>query len=117
MDEKPLYAHIFNLLDYADVVYPLITADAQDKEGYFMTLVFIERVLDNYGRGFVSVSARDSGMHEEYVKEMLHLANRRMDELRANIRKLSQIYDFDETLHEWGAEMYRNWHKMPEEEF
>jgi hypothetical protein len=110
MNAKPLYQYIFDMLDYADVITAKITPEEHDKDNYFMTLVYVEDILDKYARGLVLQSATESGQDGSMY---LKLATDRMDGLRRTIRKLSQLYDFDEILRKRGDSLYQDWHKLP----
>lgn len=110
MNEKPLYQYVFDMLDYADAISVKITPEEYDKNNYFMTLVYVEDILDKYARGLVRESAAESGQDgSAYLK----LATERMDRLRKVIRRLSQTYDFDEILSKKGESFYLDWHKLP----
>lgn len=109
MEEKPLYKYIFDMLDYAEIISTKIKPGDHDNNNYFMTLVYVEDILDKYGRGLVIDSANESGQDGS---ELLKLANERMDKLRKTIRNLSQVYDFDEILINRGKGLYQDWHKI-----
>lgn len=112
MNEKPLYQYIFEMLDYADRIAALIQPGQRDNENYFMTLIYIEDILDKYGR---SIAYHDSSENGDDVDghDRLVLATKRMDLLREQIRYFSQAYDFDEVIQVRGEGMYRNWHRRP----
>lgn len=111
MTEKPMYQYIFEMLDYADRIAALIQPGEYDNENYFMTLIYIEDILDKYGRGIAYQGA--SGGEDSDGHDRLVLATKRMDLLREQIRHFSQMYDFDEAIKDRGDSMYRNWHKRP----
>ena len=110
MNEKPLYEHIFELLDYADKVAALISKDADrlDNARYFKSLVYIEDILDNPGRTDVYRSAEENGLSG---REQLSEATRRMDILRNTILELRNEYDFDDSLVYATNNIRRNWLK------
>jgi len=54
---KPLYQYIFDMLNYAEELTKHISPDEPDSSNYFMTLVYIEDILNKYGRGLVRQSA------------------------------------------------------------
>lgn len=112
---KPLYQYIFDLLDYADAIAERISPSEPEKNNYFMTLVYIEDILDKYGRGLVVQSSREAGEDEADSRELLKRANQQMDALRKKIRLYSQQYDFDEVLSSRGKLMYEDWHKLPKD--
>ena len=115
MDTKPLYQYIFDLLDYADELAKLILSGGQDNNNYFMTLVYIEDILDKYGRGLVLDSAKEYVPQGVDPSGLLKIATQRMDALRKTIRIYAQQYDFDETLKARGESMYQDWHKLPKD--
>lgn len=115
MNQKFLFQYIFEMLDYGDEISKLIQPDGRDNDSYFMTLVYIERILDNYGRGLVRQSARAVGYDDQQVNALVSEANVRMDILRKAIRAYSQMYNFDDSLKTWGEGMYRDWHKLPDD--
>jgi hypothetical protein len=106
-----MYQRIIELLDFADEISSLIRQDDFDKNSYFMTLVYVEDILDKYGRGLASQSARDAALTEEQTAEIRKYLNMRLDELRLRIRDYSQTYDFDEVIAERSRGMLRDWSK------
>ena len=106
-----MYQRMIELLDFADEIGDLIQQDDFDKNSYFMTLVYVEDILDKYGRGLASQSARDTALTEEQTSEIRKHLNARLDALRLRIRNFSQAYDFDEILTERGQFMLRDWRK------
>lgn len=106
-----MYQHMIELLDFADEIGDLIQQDGFDKNSYFMTLVYVEDILDKYGRGLAFQSAHEYGLTEEQVSETRINLNARLEALRASIRNFSQMYDFDEVLVERGRGMFRDWQK------
>ena len=105
------YMHIFNLLDFADEIAGRITPEASNKEQYFMTLVYIEDILDKYGRSFVRQEAIRAGLPDEESNSLTSEVNRRMDELRTTLAQLVQQYDFDTTLDHKISQFQREWRK------
>ena len=107
-NKKPMYEYIDDLLDYSDELIALIQPENFENPNYFMSLIYIEDILDKYGRGLVSKSANEDGLdgHALLVK-----ANRRMDELRKSIRSLSEAHDFDDIIKERATQMVTNWVK------
>lgn len=113
MNTKPLYEQIFNLLDFADTIVGMLETEASERSNYFMTLIYVEDILDKYGRGLILHSALDSGKSQEESRALMAEANQRMDKLRRQIRNYSQQFDFDELLKTKGERMYQDWHKLP----
>lgn len=111
MNKKPMYQRIIELLDFADEIGDLIQQDDFDKNSYFMTLIYVEDILDKYGRGLAPQSARDAMLTEEQVSELRKHLNARLDALRIRIRNFSQAYDFDEAIAERSRGMLRDWSK------
>lgn len=115
MNTTPLYQKLLNQFDLADDLQNRIKQDDPDVSLYFRTLVNIESMFDTYARGLVRQSAIEAGKSDDEASELMKAANTRMDELRINIRKLSQAHDFDEVLKEMGDRAYQDWHKLPED--
>lgn len=111
MNKKPIYEYIFDLLDYADDLAELIpSVDNYERNQYFVTLVYIEDILDIYGRGLVLHSAND---HEEGTgRELMSKATKRMDELRGKIHNLMHLYEFDPSLDEASKRIATRWRKQ-----
>ena len=107
-----MHQRLVELLDFADEITGLVQKNEFDKNSYFMTLIYVEDILDKYGLGLASDSAREDGLTEEQVSEIRVLLNTRLEVLRATIRNFSQTYDFDKTISERGKEMLRDWHKL-----
>lgn len=106
-----MYQYMIELLDFADEIDNLIQPDDFDKNSYFMTLVYVEDILDKYGRGLASQSARQAALTEEQVTAIRQHLNMRLDALRLRIRAHSQAYDFGEVMAERGRGMLRDWSK------
>jgi hypothetical protein len=106
-----MYQRIIELLDFADEISDLIQQDDFDKNSYFMTLVYVEDILDKYGRGLASQSARDTALTEEQTSEIRKHLNARLDALRLRIRNFSQFYNFDDAITERSQGMLRDWGK------
>ncbi|HVV25720.1 MAG TPA: hypothetical protein VHC21_01675 [Candidatus Saccharimonadales bacterium] len=113
MNDKPLGQYVIDLLDYADAIADRIAPSEPDKSSYFMTLVYIEDVLDTYGRGLLWDLYRATGKDEDESRALKGHINQRVEALRHQIRLFSQQYDFDETLKSRGESMYQDWHKLP----
>lgn len=111
MNKKPTYEYIFDLLDYADDLVELIpTVDDFERNQYFVTLVYIEDILDIYGRGLVLHSANDK--EEGTGRELMGKATKRMDELRDKIHSLMRLYEFDSSLDEASKRIATRWRKQ-----
>jgi hypothetical protein len=108
---KQKYSHIFNLLDFADELINRIKPGELDNGNYFMTLVYIEDVLDTYGRGFVLTTARESGHSDNEASALMYTATARMDLLRQAINDLSQVYDFNDVLDGKAERFRRDWRR------
>jgi hypothetical protein len=94
MNLKQLYDFLFSLYDYADYLADNISPENMDNNSYFMSLIYIEEMMDSYGRGLIhrtalSINASDT--------ESLAEAHRRIDLLRKRIRDLRSRYDFNGT--------------------
>jgi hypothetical protein len=113
MQNKLLYEYIFTMMDYGDRLAEMINlndAGNIDNGNYFISLVYIEDMLDKYARGLVLHSSEEAGLDGS---EQLKLANQRMDQLRANIRRFVQQGEFDDLLQKRGRQFYEDWHKLP----
>jgi hypothetical protein len=106
-----MYQRMIELLDFADEIGDLIRQDDFDKNSYFMTLIYVEDILDKYGRGIASHSARDTALTEEQISEIRKHLNARLDALRSRIRNFSQAYNFDDVITERSQGMLRDWSK------
>ncbi len=109
----PSYLHIFNLLDFADDLTTRILAGDPDNSSYFLTLVYIEDILDSYGRSFVPTTAREAGCSEDEAQALKNEAASRMDALRHTLSELVNTYDFDRTMDEASRRFASEWHKRP----
>jgi hypothetical protein len=112
MNSKPLYQHFTDLLDFSEEISALIQPGEPEINSYFMTLVYIEDILDKYGRGLASQSVRQAGFTEEQISTYRSGLNQRLEMLRARIRSLSQSYNFDQVLLEKGQTMVKEWQKQ-----
>lgn len=109
MSKKLMHEYIFGLLDFADELEALLHTEQFDRNSYLMTLIYIEDILDKYGRGMAQHSGNEVGLDG---KALLSEATKRMDRLRAKIRAAVQTYDFDQELLQRTEEMQRNWRKQ-----
>jgi len=106
-----MYLYMSDLLDFAEQVSTRIQQDEFDNNSYFMTLVYVEDILDKYGRGLASQSAREAGFAEEQILAIRRDLNIRLETLRAQIRDLSQLYNFDQAMVERSQSMIKDWQK------
>lgn len=106
-----MYEYMSDLLDFAEQVGAMIQQDEFENNSYFMTLVYVEDILDKYGRGLASQSAREAGYTDEQVSVIRRDLNTRLETLRAQIRNLSQLYNFDQAMIERSQSMIRDWRK------
>ncbi len=106
------YEHVFNLLNFADELTGRIKPGNPDNDNYFMTLVYVEDILDKYGRDFVLRAAQESGHSADEASAMMHQAAARMDSLRQTISSFAQLYDFNEVLDSKAKQFKREWHKQ-----
>lgn len=111
MNEKPLYQHVFNLLDYTDEITALLQPDAEDKNSYFMTLLYIEGMLDSYARGFVASKYLGTDFTEDDIFAIRKDLNSRVEALRSTIRSFAQMYNFDDVIIDTNNELYKRWRK------
>ena len=111
MNNKPLYEDIFNLLDFAERLVPLVDNDEDDRNNYFMTLIYIEDVIDSYGRSMVNRSSIEAGVDSEKNTELRNEANQRLKALRDNISEFTKKYDFNSTLESHAHDLVKTWSK------
>lgn len=109
MSVKNIAQYIFDLLDYAEEINKLIEP-GNDNANYFMTLVYIEDILDKYGRSFMSDYSAVEGVD---IRQLSSVVNQKLNILRGNIRKHSQLYDFDQVIQQRGESMLKDWRKLP----
>lgn len=108
---KYAYQYIFDLLDFADYLINQIDSNDFDRAMYFTTLVYIENILDVYGRGLVVDSARTAGFSENDVADLKRRANDRLDTLRKALAHFVEKYDFDSVLDDHGEDLKKRWRK------
>ena len=101
-----MYEHIAELLDFAEVVAKRIVPGEFDNNNYFMTLVYVEDILDTYGRAVVSRSADENNLDGHALKGD---ASRRMEALRSTIARLNSDHAFDEALVQSAGRLVKNW--------
>ena len=89
------------LLDFADEISQLIPEADSDRFNYFMTLIYIEDILDKYGRG--PMFQEDPEAKTEAI--------RRMDLLRGKIREYSETYNFDDNLKQRTDNIFLDWRR------
>ena len=87
MKSEELHKFLFQLYDYADYLTDKIQPDNRDNDQYFMSLVFIERMMDGYGRSLATDAARDTGDHALNPDETHLKTNQRINQLRQRIRE------------------------------
>lgn len=110
MKEQDIPIFLLELFDYADYIADRIQPNSLDNSSYFLTLVYIEDIMDAYGRGLIYRSLKNSD--EVKASATQSEAVQRLELLRGRIRSLSQQYDFDDTLTHCGKGMYQDWHKL-----
>lgn len=112
MNNSELPDFLFHLYDYADYIADQIRPNNPNNGQYFLTLVFIEKMFDQYGRGLIASMAQEAdGGDGDASSRALSEAHRRIDLLRERIRKLSEEYDFNETLDRAGKQVASEWRR------
>ncbi len=101
--------HLLSLFDYADQLCSLIVTNDTKTRNYFMTLVYIEDIIDSYGRDILFTHSSQN----EDAEKSRETINRRLESLRKSIRTLSQMYNFDETLRQHSQALL-TWSKSSE---
>lgn len=116
MQPKQIHDFLFQLYDYADYLADRIEAGDPESRMFFLTLVFIEKMFDTYGRGLVSESAEEANDPTLDRSESLKEAHRRIDVLRARIDQLAKINNYDNVLEDYGHQLTAEWpHSRPTE--
>lgn len=108
MGSKNVHVFLFQLYDYADYLAGKIQPGNSDNGNYFISLLYIEEMMDSYGRSLICASAKDAGADESAA---LSEAHRRIDLLRGRIQSLYQEFDFDEILERKTEKLLRDWHR------
>lgn len=95
MNNTELINFLFQLYDYADYLAQNIRPENNpiDNNNYFMSLIYIEEMMDSYGRGLIMKAAHDDENYEQYRDE----AHRRIGILRSKITELRNTYEFTDT--------------------
>ena len=100
MREKP---YIENLLDFADEVARRMDGlDDFFRPSYLMSLVYVEDILDKYGR--VPEWIGEDPEYRAYIVE-------RMEQLRSIINSYSQMDEFQEAKRMKAEQFNRDWSK------
>jgi hypothetical protein len=110
MHGKKVYDFLFDLYDYADYIAGEIQPGNADNASYFMTLIYIEDIMDTYGRGLIHTTAINSADPGIDPSEALHEAHRRIDLLRERILSLKTEYNLGATVQQFTDKINRNWH-------
>ncbi len=108
MDAQTLFKFLFQLYDYADYLADNIRPDGFDNKNYFMSLLYIEEMMDSYGRGLISRTARDINENDS---KSLSDAHRRIDLLRGRIRQLQTQYGFDDVINVKTQKLLQDWNE------
>jgi hypothetical protein len=116
MPQKHLYQHIQDQIDFAETILGGINAGSINKQRYFMTLVYIEDILDGYGRDVIAEDGRASGMPEDELTELKHRANAVMDRIRHQLRTDIQTEGYADEVVRKSQEMMQTWRKWDESE-
>lgn len=109
MDSKKLYDFLFQLFDYADYLVEEINPNNPDNNNYFISLVYIEDIMDKYGRGLISKTGRELNPEDT---ESLEEAHRKIDFLRKKINALKTAYDFNGVVINRTESLIRDWDRI-----
>jgi hypothetical protein len=113
MQPKELHDFLFKLYDYADyLIAELTKGNCSDANVYIASLVYIEDMMDTYGRSLVSQSMITLGADQG---ESLAEAHRRIDHLRQDMMQLRKEYDFNNAIEQAEKRLSRNWAFTPEQ--
>lgn len=106
MDQKQLYDFLFELYDYADYLADRIQPNNPDNNNYFMSLIYIEEMMDAYGRGLINEAAHEIDQND---RDSLKEAHRRIDLLRQRINELRSTFAFDDVVTGKTQKLLRDW--------
>ena len=106
MDTKKLHDFLFQLFDYADYLVNEINPNNRDNNEYFLSLIYIEDIMDKYGRGLISETGRELNPEDT---ESLNEAHRRIDDLREKINSLKSEYNFSGVVSRRAESLIRDW--------
>lgn len=116
MQPKQVHDFLFQLYDYADYLADRIEAGDPESRMFFLSLVFIEKMFDTYGRGLISESAHNANDPALSGSESLTEAHRRVDVLRARIDQLAKANNYDSVLEDYSHQLATEWpHSRPTE--
>lgn len=108
-DPKQLHDFLFNLYEFADV----LSAKIPDPQQPYATdamlypfMVYIEDIMDLYGRQLVVEAAKDAGLDSEVS---LREAHAKLDVLREVMAKLKQIPPAVEAVDRAALRIKNNW--------
>lgn len=106
MSPKELYDFLFKLYDYADYLAEEIKPGNYDNKNYYMSMIYIEEIMDSYGRGLINSAAHQL---DENDRDSLREAHKRIDALRQKIYDLKQSYDFEDVVAGKTEKLTRDW--------
>lgn len=106
MDQKQLYDFLFRLYDYADHLADSIKPNNPDNNNFYISLIYIEEMMDSYGRGLINETAHQINQND---RDSLKEAHRRIDLLRQRINQLRDEFDFDDVVTGKTEKLLRDW--------
>ncbi len=114
MQSKQIHDFLFQLYDFADYLADQIELGNQDSQMYFLTITFIEKLFDAYGRGLINECSYDMGSDGNSDKTYsLKHAHQRIDLLRARINEVKVGRNFDPILEKYAKELLTCWPHTP----
>jgi hypothetical protein len=109
MNNAQLHDFLFDLYDFADTIAAKIQPGEPENNSYFMTLVYIEDIMDKYGRGLVLDAAQTADPPTTDPQALLRTANERLNQLRERIETLAREYNMGETITARAQQLAARW--------
>jgi hypothetical protein len=111
MNNKEIIAYIFSTYDFADVLVKKIQneEETENRQHFFLTLLYIEKIMDVYGRELIVRNAHEIQDASIDPDALLTEAHKRIDALRKHIHTFLDTREFTSTFQESGTAITRNW--------
>lgn len=72
--------------------------DESERDNYLITIIYIEDILDKYGRGMVVHEGESAGLTDDECKTLKKQVTENMDSIRENVKKLAELHDYQDLL-------------------